>query len=633
MKRVVERENIFNFGIFILFIFVLLVSFSSEVKAQEIDCGYCDGASFCTQKRCESQKECMFVGSNSFLVKLFKLGSCIEGPGLSPPNAVIRSVSRSSIGVGCSLNVNLSVDYTIENFSVVEESLPNNGNEWTVSPGQGNTGTAGKIKWVQYSQTVPVTPLPDTKYTYNLVPISTTASGTFSGIYTMGDAVTSTINNAAGQTGQITVAAQVCGDQCRTGSELTNPQYCDDGNTIDGDGCSSLCAIEQTCGNGFREGTEECDDGNFVHGDNCFSCQSYCSYTNLGNENRVIIGNDTSTTNDNKLVTAYPLLGARFAVQDSNGVVSDGQLIGSNTGELTVGGQYIYVVNPVDADYTIDVDFLGTECSSPCGNSIVEAGESCDDGNLNDIDACNNRCQSTNVCGNNTIETGEICDDGNTVNGDKCSGGCLCSDTDGAKTVLATIGTKGTVKVYGNSASYVDKCINGKLEENYCNGNIRSSQMFTCSTGQTCNNGMCYGGGTCFLPDTMITTNDGKKMIKDIKVGDVVTSYDEVSNRIQSNKVTELYNRVADSYLLINGNLKVTPNHPMMVNGEWMEIGRAKFGDKLRTEKGEEKIFSIKEVKGSVEVFNLEVENDHTYYAQGYLAHNKGVLPPGTDIQ
>lgn len=59
-----------------------------------------------------------------------------------------------------------------------------------------------------------------------------------------------------------------CGDGVKEGDE-----ECDDGNTVDGDGCSSQCELE-FCGDGIRNGDEECDDGNNQDGDGCTSqCQ------------------------------------------------------------------------------------------------------------------------------------------------------------------------------------------------------------------------------------------------------------------------------------------------------------------------------------------------------------------------
>jgi fibro-slime domain-containing protein len=74
-----------------------------------------------------------------------------------------------------------------------------------------------------------------------------------------------------------------------------------------------------------------------------------------------------------------------------------------------------------------------------CGNGILEAGETCDDGNTIPGDGCSGICQiepgfscptpgqacvSTVACGNGKIEGSEGCDDGNTVSGDGCSSTC-----------------------------------------------------------------------------------------------------------------------------------------------------------------------------------------------------------------
>jgi len=57
-----------------------------------------------------------------------------------------------------------------------------------------------------------------------------------------------------------------CGDGVVEGGEA-----CDDGNTVDGDGCQADCTItpESTCGDGVVDTGEECDDGNTIDGDGC----------------------------------------------------------------------------------------------------------------------------------------------------------------------------------------------------------------------------------------------------------------------------------------------------------------------------------------------------------------------------
>lgn len=63
-------------------------------------------------------------------------------------------------------------------------------------------------------------------------------------------------------------------------------------------------------------------------------------------------------------------------------------------------------------------------CAAVCGNTVVEAPEACDDGNVSNTDACLNTCILP-TCGDTFIRTGfETCDDGNVLNGDGCSSVC-----------------------------------------------------------------------------------------------------------------------------------------------------------------------------------------------------------------
>lgn len=60
-----------------------------------------------------------------------------------------------------------------------------------------------------------------------------------------------------------------------------------------------------------------------------------------------------------------------------------------------------------------------------CGNSVPEAGEDCDDGNLLDGDACPGTCHFYRPgCNDGILNAGEECDDGNTTNGDGCDSNC-----------------------------------------------------------------------------------------------------------------------------------------------------------------------------------------------------------------
>jgi cysteine-rich repeat protein len=92
-------------------------------------------------------------------------------------------------------------------------------------------------------------------------------------------------NQINGKSGRCT---PICGDGKLIGIE-TQIGYCDDGNLIPGDGCSSICVINMgytctgnpsvctpICGDGKLVGIETksdyCDDGNTINGDGCENC-------------------------------------------------------------------------------------------------------------------------------------------------------------------------------------------------------------------------------------------------------------------------------------------------------------------------------------------------------------------------
>jgi len=164
-------------------------------------------------------------------------------------------------------------------------------------------------------------------------------------------------------------------------------QDCDDGNTEDGDGCSSTCEVEPgfvcegspsvcreiRCGDGLVEGDEACDDGNDEDGD---GCSSLC--------------------------------------EPEDGFVCD------------------------DASPTVCREIL-------CGDGFVDGDEACDDGNDEDGDGCSSLCEVEEgarcegepsvcvvaACGDGSVDPGEECDDGNLIDGDGCSSACeieFCGD-------------------------------------------------------------------------------------------------------------------------------------------------------------------------------------------------------------
>ncbi len=183
----------------------------------------------------------------------------------------------------------------------------------------------------------------------------------------------------------------VCGDGYKEGTEA-----CDDGNTVNGDGCDNNCTVT-ACGNGITTGTEVCDDGNAVSGD---GCDVNCTPTGCGNG--VVTGAEVCD-DGNK----------------TNGDGCDNNCIrtGCGNGVVTTG-------ETCDDGNTVSGDGCDNNCTpTGCGNNVLTVGEGCDDGNKTNGDGCDNNCVTTG-CGNNITTDPEKCDDGNTVSGDGCDNNC-----------------------------------------------------------------------------------------------------------------------------------------------------------------------------------------------------------------
>lgn len=263
----------------------------------------------------------------------------------------------------------------------------------------------------------------------------------------------------------------VCGDNVTEGDE-----QCDDGNTISGDGCSSTCTLEEDdnppddtdpkdpkdpkdppvdppktnpCGNHSLDSGEVCDDGNTEDGDGCSSdCKTIeegyrcdddgltCAPKTCGDG---FIDNGEDCDEGDASVD-YGIHGdctdmCKAAHYCGDGLLDDIDI--QNDEECDNGP------NNVAADST-DYNACTIFCKriNFCGDGVVTDDEKCDDGNTDDNDGCSSKCDyetgfkcattagkttcSPIDCGNGKLDTdkGELCDDGNRVAGDGCSAAC-----------------------------------------------------------------------------------------------------------------------------------------------------------------------------------------------------------------
>ena len=133
------------------------------------------------------------------------------------------------------------------------------------------------------------------------------------------------------------------------------------------------------------------------------------------------------------------------------------------------------------------------------------------------------------------------------------------------------------------------------------------------------------GGKACFLAGTSILmANNSAKPIEKVKVGDLITEFDQLSSKLKNGKVIKVFSHQADSYIVVNDLIRVTKEHPLYVNGSWKEAGKLKIGDIINKADGSFlQVSSIKSINEPVTVYNLEANPFHTYVADGVIAHNK----------
>jgi len=129
----------------------------------------------------------------------------------------------------------------------------------------------------------------------------------------------------------------------------------------------------------------------------------------------------------------------------------------------------------------------------------------------------------------------------------------------------------------------------------------------------------------CLAAETLISMADGNtKSIGSIKLGEKVAAFDLKSRRQATATVKEVFRAVRPEYLLINGRIKATAEHPFFVRHAWRRAADLKRGDILRSRTGRSvRIREISLVREPLEIVNVSVEPFKNYFAAGILVHNK----------
>jgi len=147
----------------------------------------------------------------------------------------------------------------------------------------------------------------------------------------------------------------------------------------------------------------------------------------------------------------------------------------------------------------------------------------------------------------------------------------------------------------------------------------------------------------CLTGDTLVFTNKGYKKIEDFKEKeDKILSFNKEKKEFEWEKAELLKYPVKNENLLKielkDGRIiNLTKEHPLLVTTgkgllslSWIEARNLKEGDNLLSVKEKDKnitpieIRNITEISGIKEVYDLSVDKNHSFIANGIISHNSG---------
>ncbi len=144
--------------------------------------------------------------------------------------------------------------------------------------------------------------------------------------------------------------------------------------------------------------------------------------------------------------------------------------------------------------------------------------------------------------------------------------------------------------------------------------------------------------GACFAGGTPVLMADGTwRPIAAIDKGAAVLAFDEQTGRVLPARVSQRLDHAPEAICRaviedLDRELLVTSNHPFYCDGRWRRIGELApqselfHFDATRAESTPRRLRALEPTGHRAPVFNLEVEEAHSYFVEGMLVHNGGVL-------
>jgi hypothetical protein len=135
---------------------------------------------------------------------------------------------------------------------------------------------------------------------------------------------------------------------------------------------------------------------------------------------------------------------------------------------------------------------------------------------------------------------------------------------------------------------------------------------------------------TCFPSWSIVTTENGKKPISEILVGDKIFTLNRESGKIETSVVTDVKKHEDENHsvsryeLSDGGHIDITKNHPVLTpSGYFKSIGKLNIGDLIITENGESVCIINEYHLDDCHVYNLQVESNGSYIVDGIVVSDR----------
>jgi len=135
------------------------------------------------------------------------------------------------------------------------------------------------------------------------------------------------------------------------------------------------------------------------------------------------------------------------------------------------------------------------------------------------------------------------------------------------------------------------------------------------------------GKGACFPPGTRIRMADGtNRKIEDVRLLDSVVTAEGRTGTVVRTMVRQHGPTILKLNLWGHSHLRLTDEHPVLTKRGYVKAGELRIGDWVACQPEEarawRRVRGIEQEEYSGPVFNLEVEGDNSYVAEGIGVHN-----------